>query len=139
MWEWEFEFGLHELLDVRSTDVRRLLDLHDANDLRTLKVVTTAQKEKKQSTYMDRSKTGTMPGSHILIHALDGVRSAQLPKLLVHVMRSRARVVPKPDAKVLCLQWLLFVDLSSDRDHMLWSVADLESRWVWRRTHDVNS
>jgi hypothetical protein len=33
MWEGEFEIGGQQLLDVRSTDVRGLFDLHDAEDL----------------------------------------------------------------------------------------------------------
>ena len=35
MREGEFEIGGQQLLDVRSTDVRSLFDLHDAEDLRT--------------------------------------------------------------------------------------------------------
>jgi hypothetical protein len=60
---------------------------------------------------MDRPETSTMPGSHILIQALDSIRSREFTELLIHVVGSRARVVTQPDAEVFDFQGLLFVDL----------------------------
>ena len=65
----------------------------------------------KANTYVDRPETRTVAGSHILVQRLDSVRTAELPELLVHVVRSGTRVVTEPDAEVLDLQRLLLVDL----------------------------
>lgn len=55
-----------------------------------------------------------MTSSHVLVQALDGISAAEVTELLVHVVGSRARVVSKPDTKVLDLQGLLFVDLENE-------------------------
>ena len=60
---------------------------------------------------MDRPETSTVAGSHVLVEALDGIRTAQVTELLVHVVGSGARVVAEPDAEVLHLERLLLVDL----------------------------
>ena len=60
---------------------------------------------------MDGPEAGTMAGSHVLVEGLDGIRSTELTELLVHVVCSGTRVIPKPDAEVLDLQGLLLVDL----------------------------
>ena len=60
---------------------------------------------------MDRPETSTVTGSHVLVQRLDGVRTAKLTELLVHVVGTRARVVAEPNAEVLDLQRLLLVDL----------------------------
>ncbi len=65
------------------------------------------------ATYVNRPETGTVPSRHILVHALHSISPAELPVLLVHVVRSRARVVSEPDTKILDLQWLLLVDLKA--------------------------
>ena len=65
----------------------------------------------KANTYVDRPETRTVAGSHVLVERLDGVRTAELTELLVHVVRSGTRVVTEPDAEVLDLQGLLLVDL----------------------------
>jgi hypothetical protein len=52
-----------------------------------------------------------MPGSHILIQALDGIRPREITELLIHVVGSRARVVTQPDAEVFNFQRFLFVNL----------------------------
>jgi hypothetical protein len=62
-------------------------------------------------TYVDRPEAGAMPGSHVLVQALDGISAAEVTELLVHVVGTRAGVVTEPDAEVLDLQGLLFVDL----------------------------
>lgn len=54
-----------------------------------------------------------MPGSHVLVETLDGVRAGELAILLVHVVCTRAGVVTEPDTEVLYLQRLLFVNLQS--------------------------
>lgn len=64
---------------------------------------------------MDRPETGTMPGCHILVEALDSISTGELAELLVHVVCTRARVISEPDAEVLNLQRFLFVDLKSRR------------------------
>ena len=66
-------------------------------------------------TYVDRPEAGTMPGSHILVEALDGVSTSEFTELLVHVVGAGARVVTEPDAEVLDLQGLLLVNLSEFR------------------------
>ena len=63
---------------------------------------------------MDRAEAGAMPGRHILVKALHGIGTGEITELLVHVVRSRTRVVSQPDAEVLDLQRLLFMDLSGE-------------------------
>ena len=60
---------------------------------------------------MDRPETRTVAGGHILVEGLDGVRTAELTELLVHVVGTRARVVAEPDAEVLHLKRLLLLNL----------------------------
>ena len=62
---------------------------------------------------MDRPETRTVAGGHILVEGLDGVRTAELTELLVHVVGSGAGVVAEPDTKVLDLQGLLLMDLET--------------------------
>ena len=65
----------------------------------------------KANTYVDRPETRTVAGSHVLVERLDGVRTAELTELLVHVVGTGARVVAEPDTEVLDLQRLLLVNL----------------------------
>lgn len=88
----ELEAGGHELLHVRTLDVVRLLDLGDLEDV-------------------DRSETGTVAGSHVLVERLSGLRARKRTELLVHVVGARSRVVSQPDGEVLDLEGLLLVDL----------------------------
>ena len=60
---------------------------------------------------MNRPEASTVAGSHVLVERLDGVRTAELTELLVHVVGTGARVIAKPDAEVLNLQRLLLVNL----------------------------
>ena len=60
---------------------------------------------------MDRPETSTVTGSHVLVQRLDGVRTAKLTELLVHVVGTGTRVVTDPDTEVLDLQGLLLVNL----------------------------
>jgi len=80
--EGELEIGRHELLDVRTADILALLDLHNTENV-------------------DRPETGTVPGSHVLVEALDSISTAELTELLVHVVRAGTRVIAKPDTEVL--------------------------------------
>lgn len=64
---------------------------------------------------MDRTEAGTVPGSHVLVQALDSVRARELTEFLVHVMCAGPRVVTEPDTEVLDLQRFLFVDLGHKR------------------------
>jgi hypothetical protein len=84
----------------------------------------------EEETYMNRPEPRTMPSSHILIEALDGVRTCQFTVFLVHVMCTRTRVVTEPDTEVLDLQRLLFVDLKNGQSQTLasWMAArDLQT------------
>ena len=60
---------------------------------------------------MDRPETRAVAGSHVLVERLDGIRTAELTELLVHVVGAGARVVAEPDTEVLDLQRLLLVNL----------------------------
>jgi len=91
MRERELEARDEQLLDVGPADVLRLLDLNHTEN-------------------MDGSEPRTMPGSHILIVALDGIRARELTVLLVHVVCTRARVITDPNTEVLDLQRLLFMN-----------------------------
>ena len=66
---------------------------------------------------MDRAEASTVPGSHVLVQRLDGIRPRELAELLVHVVRARTRIVTQPDAKVLDLERFLFVDLEKTKRH----------------------
>ena len=59
---------------------------------------------------MDGPEASTVTRCHVLVEAPDSIRPAKLPELLVHVMRTRARVVAEPDAEVLHTQRAAFVD-----------------------------
>ena len=56
-----------------------------------------------------------MTGSHVLVESLDGVHTAHLTELLVHVVSTGARVVAEPDTKVLDLEGTLLVDLETKK------------------------
>ena len=66
-------------------------------------------------TYVNGPEASTVAGSHVLIESLDGIRTAELTELLVHVVGARTRVVAEPDTKVLDLQGLLLMDLEKSR------------------------
>ena len=56
-----------------------------------------------------------MTGSHVLVESLDGLHTAHLTELLVHVVSTGARVVAEPDTKVLDLEGTLLVDLETKK------------------------
>ena len=62
-------------------------------------------------TYVDRPETRPVASSHVLVERLDGIRTAELTELLVHVVRPGTRVVAEPDAEVLHLKRLLLLNL----------------------------
>jgi len=95
--EGETESRGKQLFDVGTADVLSLLDLNDPEDV-------------------DRAEASTVPGSHILIEALDSVGTRKLSEFLVHVMCTRPGVVTDPDAEVLDLQGLLFVNAIDTND-----------------------
>ena len=63
-----------------------------------------------RATYVDRPEASAVAGSHVLVERLDGVRTAELTELLVHVVGTATRVVTDPDTEVLDLQRALLVD-----------------------------
>ena len=74
--------------------------------------ISTEQRDKGvDDAYVDRPEARTVPGGHVLVEALDSVCPRKFTELLVHVMRSGARIITQPNAEVFHLQGLLFVDL----------------------------
>jgi hypothetical protein len=67
--ERELESWLEELLDVRPPDVFLLLNLGDSEDL-------------------DIPKSGSVSGSHVLVHGLDSLSSGKSSELLDHLFIS---------------------------------------------------
>merc|ERR1712105_12503 len=55
--------------------------------------------------------SGTMTGSHITVALSNSSRHCQVTGFTVHVVGSGPRIITQPDAKVLNLQWGLFMDL----------------------------
>jgi len=88
----ELEFRCKKLFDIRASDVLRLLDLDDFQDV-------------------NLSETRTMASSHVLIECLDSICPRHLAVFLVHVVGSTARVVANPNAEVLDLGWSFFGNL----------------------------
>lgn len=64
-----------------------------------------------KKTNVNRPESGTMPGSHILVHALHRSSAGELTVLLIHVVGTGTGVVSQPDTEVLHFQWLLLMDL----------------------------
>lgn len=60
---------------------------------------------------MNGAEAGTVTGSHVLVQRVDGISSAELTELLVHVVGAGARVVTQPDTEVLDLGGTLLGDL----------------------------
>ena len=112
MGERELESRLEELLNVRPPDVLLLLNLGDSEDL-------------------DVPESGSVSGSHVLVHGLDGLGSGKGSELLDHVVRAGSRVVSEPDGEVLDLQGLLLVDLRVSTS--LWDASGMR-RTTWRAT-----
>ena len=75
------------------------------------RMVRTVPISRQGKTYGDGAETGTVAGSHVLVEGVDGVGTAHLTELLVHVVGAGARVVADPDTEVLDLHRALLVDL----------------------------
>jgi hypothetical protein len=103
--EREAEVLGEELADVGALDVLGLLELDDTENV-------------------DGPETSTVASGHVGVEGLDSVGSGELTVLLVHVVRSRARVVADPDAKVLDLLGVLLVD-RLDADNLTSGLLDL--------------
>ena len=71
---------------------------------------------------MDGPEAGTVAGSHVLVEGLDGISTGELTELLVHVVGAGARVVTEPNAEVLDLQGLLFMNLRGERYHAKYAI-----------------
>lgn len=65
-------------------------------------------------TYLDRTESGAVTGSHVLIASMDSIRPRKFTELLVHVVSAGARVISEPDSEVLHLERFLFVDLEKN-------------------------
>lgn len=100
----ELESRGQQLLNVGTTDLR-ILQLSNLNDL-------------------DGAEASAMSRRQILVHGSNGLRAAHLSVLLVHVVRTSARVVADPDTKVLHLQGVALEDLV-DRDDLTVRLLDL--------------
>jgi hypothetical protein len=108
----EAEAWLKKLLDVRPANIFCLLNLDNAEDLRrTPRQHQSIPIPHHEHTHVDRPETGTVASCHVLIKRFYGVRTSELTELLVHVVRSGARIVTNPYSKILHFQGLLFVDL----------------------------
>lgn len=84
--QWELQVLGHELLDVLSLDVLGLGQLNNLQDV-------------------DVSKSGSVSGSQVLVHGLDGTNSGHISVLLVHVVDTRSGLVSDPDTEGLDLGW----------------------------------
>jgi hypothetical protein len=69
----EFEVLGEELLDVWSLDIVGLLELNNLENLQT--IVSIGFRIARGKTYVNRPETGSMSGSHILVHSLDSICS----------------------------------------------------------------
>jgi len=74
MWERELQIGRHQLLDVRSANVSRLFDLHNAEDVY-------------------RPETSAVTGGHVLVKACHGIGATEVTEFLVHVVGAGTRIV----------------------------------------------
>ena len=88
----ELEATDSQLLDVLALDVLSLLKLNNLEDV-------------------DRSKSRSVAGSHILVKSVNGSSTGELTVLLVHVVGTGTRVVTDPDTEVLDLVGSLLVNL----------------------------
>lgn len=93
----ELEVLDSELLDVGALDILGLLKLDDLEDL-------------------NAAETGTVASSHVVVEGGNGICTAELAELLVHIVSARAGVVAEPDTKVLDLGGALLEDLVDGKD-----------------------
>lgn len=105
MWQWESQVLGQKLSDVLSLDISGLFNLSNLQDV-------------------DGSKSSSVSSGHVLVQSLDGSDSADVSDFLVHVVGTGSGVVSDPDAEVLDLGWVSFVDLV-DGDNFTGSSLDL--------------
>ena len=96
----ELRVGSKELFDVRTANIVCLLDLNHSENLQKSGQRRAPKDILKQLTYVDRTEAGSMSGSHVLVQALDSICTAKVTEFLVHVMRSRPRIITEPDTEV---------------------------------------
>merc|ERR1719234_995889 len=65
---------------------------------------------------LDSVSPGPVSGTHVTVALSDGRVDGQVAVLAVHVVSSRTRIVPQPNAKVLDLQGILLPDLLNRDD-----------------------
>jgi hypothetical protein len=99
-----------ELLEVWSLDEIGRGELDDFEDLLQQLSARLPGTKVSRSTYVNRPEPRAMSGGHILVQSLHSIRPAHLTILLVHVVRTRSRIVADPDAEVLDLERSLLVD-----------------------------
>lgn len=60
---------------------------------------------------MNAPEASTVASGHIEVEPLDSISTAKFAEFLVHVVRSRARIITNPDTEDLDLQGLAFMNL----------------------------
>lgn len=75
MRKWKFEVLGEELLDVWTLDIIGLLELDDLKDLLQHLLASRTRGVGPNSTYVNRTETGTMSGSHVLVESLNSISS----------------------------------------------------------------
>jgi hypothetical protein len=105
----EFQVAGDQLLDVWSLDVFRVGDLDNLENL-CRETLASPAFHTHLSTYVNAPKSSAMSSRHILIQRLNCIRPTHLAILLVHVVRTRSRVISDPDAEVLDLERAFLMD-----------------------------
>jgi hypothetical protein len=100
-----------ELLEVWSLDEVGCHELNDFEDLFAHNQYKLPPRFRfSNPTYVNRPKSRTMSGGHILVECLYGIRPAHLAILLVHVVGAGSRIIANPDAEVLDLEGSFLVN-----------------------------
>ena len=84
-WQWETDFGVMELFDLRPTAITSFYNFH-FDDL-------------------DRMSSCAMTSSHVSVALGHSTTDRQITVFTVHVVGTRSGVIPQPDSKVLDLNW----------------------------------
>lgn len=100
----ERDLGVHELVDIRTSDLF-LGNFSNLDDL-------------------DRPETSSVTGSHILIARGNSISTGKITIFFVHIVCSGTGVVTEPDTKSLDSHGFLFKDFV-DRDDFARSLLDL--------------
>lgn len=105
VWQWEFQVLGQELFNVLTFDIFGLFQFNNLQDV-------------------NRSKSGSVSGSQVLVHLLNGTDSGNVSVFFVHVVGTRSGVVSDPDTEVLDLGWVGLGD-QVDGDNFTGSSLDL--------------